>query len=509
MIPSCTCFYCWKSSHNELMSTLAHVSSHLLNIYENKQTTEPKTNKQAKDSSFHPHQLSSIQMQGFCLSNQIVSIWISSLQLCYHEQSQWENGAEKCIPFDSIMYWVWYPMNYLTSEALFAFSSVKWGWEEVHVMGLAEKLAHREAPIKQCYYYCYSGNLSSCPCPSMSPTWFPRRVPSLRSLLNSVHINIYWHLPCVRPCLRFWEHSAGWDRMIILKASQSGRGYREETATQSSWENWAQACHCLRFGGIEEPKLARTIQRHRYLCTETLSLSLCSQCFVWKDVTQAPSSACNTLCAMSLETELPRRAQAQESVFPATSRTGSRKRCQGLNMEIFSFPFQVLILGIESTISCSRARGHFKLSQTLSSAFLKERCAEFVFPGSYLLGSEGLPPYTRTTLFSQVLFFPWPGPEDRSQRDPAHSAGYFSEDTKSLLPIALHLPQEIQVTQQKRGSMSDILERALPVSRAGKHIKVHLAERSHCYSINVYWASTSVPGPGLSPRDTASSSRRS
>ena len=80
-----------------------------------------------------------------------------------------------------------------------------------------------------------------------------------------------------------------------------------------------------------------------------------------KDVTQAPSSVCNTLCAMSLEAELPRRAQAQESVFPATSRTGSRKRCQGLNMEIFSFPFQVLILGnIESTISCSRARGHFQ-----------------------------------------------------------------------------------------------------------------------------------------------------
>ena len=77
--------------------------------------------------------------------------------------------------------------------------------------------------------------------------------------------------------------------------------------------------------------------------------------------------------------------------------------------------------------------------------------------------------YTRTTLFSQMLFFPWPGPEDRSQRDPAHSAGYFSEDTKSLLPIA-HLPQEIQVTQQKRSSMSNIWTSFASV-KARKHIK--------------------------------------
>lgn len=60
-----------------------------------------------------------------------------------------------------------------------------------------------------------------------------------------------------------------------------------------------------------------------------------------------------------------------------------------------------------------------------------------------------------------MLLYSGPGPDDRSQRILAHSAGCFSENAENLLPIA-HLLWGIQVTPQKQSLVSDIL--ALPMS---------------------------------------------
>lgn len=55
-----------------------------------------------------------------------------------------------------------------------------------------------------------------------------------------------------------------------------------------------------------------------------------------KEVPQTTSSISNTLCAMSLETEL---LGGHRNLFPITWRRGSGNRSQGLSMEILSFPF--------------------------------------------------------------------------------------------------------------------------------------------------------------------------
>lgn len=174
-------------------------------------------------------------------------------------------------------------------------------------------------------------------------------------------------------------------------------------------------------------------------------------------------------------------------------------------MEILSFPSSshwswVIKKILKAQYLVQEQEDTFKLDQNFALCFLlKYKWATFIFPGSYLLGSKGLPPYTKTTVFFKVLFFPWPAPEDRSQHGLARSAGYFLEDTESLLPIA-HLSEGIQVTRQKQSSMSDIWKSFVNV-KGVKHVKVHPAEFIRSFNkclFSVYC----VPGPGLGPRHT-------
>lgn len=103
-----------------------------------------------------------------------------------------------------------------------------------------------------------------------------------------------------------------------------------------------------------------------------------------------------------------------KSVFPITSRRGSRNRSQGLRPEILSFPRSGCWARqtFERAISCSRARGQFQARSNLCPCFLlKYKWAVFVFPGSCLLDSkERAAFFNHITIYflNAVLLSTWP-----------------------------------------------------------------------------------------------------
>ena len=200
-------------------------------------------------------------------------------------------------------------------------------------------------------------------------------------------------------------------------------------------------------------------------------------------MTQAPSSICNTLWAMSLEAELPGRAHAQEYVFPATSRTGSRNRCQGLNMEILSFPFQALILGnTESAISRSRARGRFQTG--LAPAFSLNRNAQNLFFLDHtcltlkgcLLTPE--PPYF-LKCYSLLDLAP-----KTEANVILHIQQVIFQRTSRACYQSLIFPRKFK-SHSRSKVQCPISERTLPKSRVGNTLRC-TRRSSHGYSANVY-----------------------
>lgn len=243
------------------------------------------------------------------------------------------------------------------------------------------------------------------------------------------------------------------------------------------------------------------IQEHRHLlrcfplfpphpAARCFTISLQPEFLSRNGVPQTSSPISNVLCAISwwLSSLGWHRIRNLHFWSPREGEVGS----QGLNIEIFSFPrpsrwsWMKADRLLKAYYLVQKQEDTFKLGQNRAPCFpLKYKWATFVYPGSYLLGSKGLPFSTIIIIFLKMLFFSWPCPDDRNQCVLAHSAGYFLKETESLLPIT-HLPREIQDTQQKQSSISNIL--ALPMSRAWSTLMCTQLW-SFVSSINIYWVS--------------------